>query len=852
VWNVEDERLLFDFLVPDPSAYSFGRRRPSVLYVTWSPDGRYFYSSVSQFFIRRRFGGAFDWGYEQVGYYWDAHRGGQVTNGRTQSSISNAIEAEWKRVKISFDRSAYLLAVSKNGRLAAASAKVRDWDKFNPDSEEGIQAQTVNVYNNTAGGAQKGTYKIPTGTVRDIRFSQDDTQLLVDTSDTKTYVFDIASTEIVDTIDRFYLERQFTMLPQAISSVGWSADGKKLAVAKYNQRFSDNGVSVWDMEKASLINTFATRLRTPAEEKVLEDYQRNMIASVTFSPDGNDVTLGMLPKFFRTYNAVSGRPVAYFETGYEPYDRSNPPVIKAAYSPDNRSLLVITGHIGESTKTDVKRFVYYPEINFQGIHQAAGNRELKASAQPFISGISILDKSTGRKTVELVDYNREKNAAGDDMEQFRNAVFSPDGRFVAAAGIRNLRIWDSASGREIRTFKISDGYVNGSTEIQWAYSEEGFIRVHPDGRRVYEDEMEYKYYGSVMPVPKTAGSTLAYSPDGSLLAVGGHGKVMLFDMRANRELRQFDTAILPTAAVAISADNKQVMAMDQVGTLIVWDAETGREIKRMTTNRAEGLNPSSAVFSPDSTRIAFITSAYNVEVWHIPSGEGAALAIFTPEQWTAVATGGGSWNASQLGRRYAGYINNDGATETVSELSGNPELLQAILTGKTDDGILARLIAVREEERAAAQAAQQSAAAAAQAQAAAVPPQAGTYSRRLTAQKERSTRPMYLHKVVVGRTNIQVFVSSEPDKAGSSVPEEWLANKRGELRSLVNPDQVYNTNSASQQIDLTGATQIDFSVPENNNWFYVFSFNTRGISGRRFSFSTNGYVFPEIDLEQPD
>jgi hypothetical protein len=392
-----------------------------------------------------------------------------------------------------------------------------------------------------------------------------------------------------------------------------------------------------------------------------------------------------------------------------------------------------------------------------------------------------------------------------------------------------------------RTFKLSDGYVNGSTKIEFAYGgAEGNPRVHPEGRmidgrmifqQIRPEQLEYRYNGDESYVPKTGGATLAYSRDGSRLAVGGHGKVILFDMRANRELRQFDTAtlpLLPTAAVAVSADNKRVMAMDRSGTLTVWDAETGELIKRKTSDRVADLNSDSAVFSPDATRIAFITKAYNVEVWEVASGESAALVVYTPDQWAAVATGGGSWNTSQLGRRYAGYVNDDGLIETVSEPSGNPELLQAILTGKSDEGILARLAAEREAAQVGVREARQAARAL-------QPLMKGYYRFNpwLIAEKEGGGEAVGVRYIYSDGWLLVINIVGTPNVTSGTLrnldrPEKYMVSQRAE---------VIEKNERNLELYF-----------DSRDW----GLGRQGMVGRRFSLTLEGpggkWVVPEFDL----
>jgi len=622
-----------------------------------------------------------------------------------------------------------LLAVSPDGKLAAAAAKTSDWKNLNPDTPRGAQAQTVYVYN-LSSRAEIGTYRISIGIVRDVRFNKDSSQLLVDTTNAETVVFNLASKEIVDTIDRHYMERQFGMSPEVIAAIAWSKDGSRLAVVKSDNALKENRVSIWDMASARMINTFPISLRTPAEEAAFNNSD-NRAVSVALSPDGTEVTVGMYPGYLRTYNLAAGKPVNYFENGSALYNRSSPPIMQAVYSPDGRSLLVINGKFKDAK---VNR-MYRNKVAMPGI--PAGSYEIGYPIKPFVSGIAIMDKASGRRISELVNFDQQDKLSGDDTEQFRNAVFSPDGRFAAAAGFRNLRIWDAASGNVQRTYRISETYRFEQDLVEQGANGPVLVEAF-----IYE--------------PKAAGSTLAFSRDGSLLAVGGHGIITLFDMKANKELRKFEFPTqriqfgnYPMAAVAVSADNKRVMALNDQGVLRVWDAATGELIRRITI-QADNLNSRTAVFSPDGSRLALITTTYSIEVWDILSGEQAFLTIYTPEQWSAVASSGRSWNASELGRRYVGYINKTGEAEPVKQVSGDTGMLQEILTGKSDGEHLAR----RLKERQADEDAQTK-------KEAEVTIKKGTYTFDLGSIEDNSKA--YIEKIVVLGSTMTVFIGGIPE-----------------------------------------------------------------------------------------
>ena len=154
-------------------------------------------------------------------------------------------------------------------------------------------------------------------------------------------------------------------------------------------------------------------------------------------------------------------------------------------------------------------------------------------------------------------------------------------------------------------------------------------------------------------------------------------------MRTNTELKQIEGIEKNIALVAITPDNKQVMALSTDGLLMVWDIESGAIVKSQQTGPAANISAINTAFSPDRTRIAIRASDTTVQVWDISSGTYAVLAFYNPDLWVAAASSGKGWNASENGQRFIAFVNEDGSAQPVSRTENNPGTLTAILTGKT-------------------------------------------------------------------------------------------------------------------------------------------------------------------------
>jgi len=122
-------------------------------------------------------------------------------------------------------------------------------------------------------------------------------------------------------------------------------------------------------------------------------------------------------------------------------------------------------------------------------------------------------------------------------------------------------------------------------------------------------------------VPTPVGA-VAFSPDGSSLAVAGYQVVHIFDAASGRITAELSGHADLVRSVAFSADGKLLAAAGgapaQFGEVKVWDVETGK-LRKAIKGHKDCIY--SVDFSPDGKQI--VTASYDrmIELWNSNSGE---------------------------------------------------------------------------------------------------------------------------------------------------------------------------------------------------------------------------------------
>jgi hypothetical protein len=113
-------------------------------------------------------------------------------------------------------------------------------------------------------------------------------------------------------------------------------------------------------------------------------------------------------------------------------------------------------------------------------------------------------------------------------------AFSPDGKTLAVSAYHSIRLWDAATGKELRSFRLPFMQLGGTL----GFSADGQMLIATGDRGAlgrWRPATSEQITALVL--PGDTGSTIAVSPDGKLAAATGyHGWLTLWDLDAGRQL----------------------------------------------------------------------------------------------------------------------------------------------------------------------------------------------------------------------------------------------------------------------------------------------------------------------------
>jgi WD40 repeat protein len=200
-------------------------------------------------------------------------------------------------------------------------------------------------------------------------------------------------------------------------------------------------------------------------------------------------------------------------------------------------------------------------------------------------------------------------------EAVYSVAFTPDGKYVVSgSGDHTLKVWDSATGKEIKSFGGPAGHQNLVMSVS----------ISPDGSLIAsggtDNTAKIWDFPSSTPLRSLAksegASILAVSSDGSKLAGGDKdGHVKIWNSADGKELFQLNGHRGPVTGLAFTGNGQFLISCGKDKTLRFWNPANGQSLGVLGAHTTElrGL-----AVSPNSNAVYSAAADGSLKFWTLP------------------------------------------------------------------------------------------------------------------------------------------------------------------------------------------------------------------------------------------
>ncbi len=322
-----------------------------------------------------------------------------------------------------------------------------------------------------------------------------------------------------------------------VTSVAFAPNGKRVASGSL-----DRTVRLWDAATGKELRCLAGHT--------------DAVTAVAFAPAGKVLASASADGTVRLWDAATGKELAQFE---------GPPAGAAAltFAPDGKTL-------------------------FAGAKSERGGRFVNAAAAG--ATVHAWDLASGKR---IRHFKADEDGSVFAITPDGTVALSANGSERELAAAETLRLWNTATGKQIREIALRatpESYEHipchtgtFSADGRWIATSQVLV-TH--GLRISYGNPSLRIWDrvtgqEVLKIPGTMSATLAFSPDGRLLAAG-------------------------------NGSAEGMIASFGGGTVELWDSLTGAKVRQLP-GHTSALN--CLAFSPDGTRLASGSADYTVLIW---------------------------------------------------------------------------------------------------------------------------------------------------------------------------------------------------------------------------------------------
>jgi eukaryotic-like serine/threonine-protein kinase len=165
--------------------------------------------------------------------------------------------------------------------------------------------------------------------------------------------------------------------------------------------------------------------------------------------------------------------------------------------------------------------------------------------------------------------------------------------------------------------KTLDGHARGADALAWSPDGTRLASAQWSGAIIIWDPEDGTQVRTLRTPDNVAAGWLGWSPDGRLLAGKCGARTVIWDAESGLEQLTIQTA--SGRSHAWSPDGKRLATPGREQTVVIWDATTGKEVRRLAGHDTEVIE---VAWSPDGKRIAASGFEPNtITIWDTETGE---------------------------------------------------------------------------------------------------------------------------------------------------------------------------------------------------------------------------------------
>jgi WD40 repeat protein len=452
--------------------------------------------------------------------------------------------------------------------------------------------------------------------------------------------------------------RKFKGHTSNVSSVCFSPDGKNILSGS-----GDNTIRLWEAATGKEIRRFEGHTETIFG-----------ITSVCFSADGRYILSGAWDNTIRLWEAATGKEIRKFE-GHTSQ------VSSVCFSPDGKLLLSGSRGYGDNADNTVRLWEVATgkEIRrFEGLEVIINSVCFSLDGKLFLSGSGGYGLIGAKNTVSLCEVATGKRIRrfGGHTGDVNSVCFSNDGRYILSGSNDNtIRLWEFSYSPDSYISKFSFPVLSliSSTSEQMfelqknanlLFKEASLAKESANCRRainLLRQIQELEGYGQkpeileFITVCRREGKgtptglrdiwvktifeghtgsveSVCFSPDGKFVLSGSYDNtIRLWDASTGKEIRRFEGHPQSISSVCFSADGRYILSGAWDNTIRLWDASTGKEIRKFEGHTSGVL---SVCYSPDRKFVLSGSVDNTIRLWEASTGkEIRKFELHTKESW---------------------------------------------------------------------------------------------------------------------------------------------------------------------------------------------------------------------------